>query len=85
MGRPPHISYRYCIRQSSLELSDEEVCSEGAQLALALSRLESANQLPQRPHRTSWRRAWSQHALIRELILEIAIGPSTDELDVRVR
>jgi hypothetical protein len=85
LGRPPHISYRYCIRQSSLELTDEEVCSEGAELAFALSRLESGDQAPQRPHRTSWRGAWSQHALIRELILEIAIGPDVDDLDTRAR
>ena len=85
LGRPPHISYRYCIRQSSLELSDDEVCSEGAELAMALSRLERGGQAPQRPHRTSWRRAWSEHALIRELILEIAIGPGIDDLDARVR
>jgi hypothetical protein len=84
LGRPPHISYRYCIRQSSLDLSDEEVCSEGKELALALSRLERGNQTPKRPHRTSWRRAWSQHALIRELILEIAIGPGTDDPDARI-
>jgi len=84
LGRPPHISYRYCIRQPSLELTDEEVCSEGAELALALSRLERGDLGRKRLHRTSWRRAWSQHALIRELILEIAIGPGTDDLDVRV-
>ena len=52
---------------------------------MALSRLERDGQTPQRPHRTSWRRAWSEHALIRELILEIAIGLGIDDLDARVR
>jgi hypothetical protein len=85
LGRPPHLSYRYCVQQSSIELSDVEVCSEGAELTLALSRLERGDQVSTRPHRASWRRAWSQHALIRELILEIAIGPGTDDLDLRVR
>ena len=61
------------------------MCSEGNDLSLALSQLEHINQTSKRPHRTSWRRAWSQHAFIRELILEIAIGPGTDNLDVRVR
>jgi len=85
LGRPPHLSYRYCVQQSSIELSDEEVCSEGTELTLALSRLECGHHLSKRSHRASWRRAWSQHALIRELILEIAIGPGTDDLDLRVR
>jgi hypothetical protein len=84
LGRPPHTSYRYCIRQPSHELSDDEVCSEGVELALALSRLEHGNQISKRPYRTSWRRAWSQHVFIRELILEVAIGPGTDDIDVRV-
>lgn len=52
---------------------------------MALSSLEPGKKVPKRPHRTSWRGAWSEHALIRELILEIAIGPSTSDVDVRVR
>jgi len=52
---------------------------------MALSQLEHGNEVPKRPHRTSWRRAWSEHALIRELILEIAIGPSESDVDARVR
>lgn len=76
LGRPPHISYRYCIRQPSNRLSDDEVCAEGNGLSLALSRLGGGRQEQKRPHRTSWRRAWSQHAFIRDLSLEIAIGPA---------
>jgi hypothetical protein len=85
LGRPPHLSYRYCVQQSSIELSDEEVCSEGTELTLALPGLERGHHLSKRPHRASWRRAWSQYALIRELILEIAIGPGADDLELRVR
>ncbi|PPJ54981.1 hypothetical protein CBER1_05643 [Cercospora berteroae] len=81
LGRPPRLSHRYCKMESPLDLSDEEVVSEGADLQAALSQLdENGWNTSGHLHRNTWLRVWFKQASLREEILEIALG--TDEEDI---
>lgn len=81
LGRPPRLSHRYCKMDMPLDLSDDQLFSEGEELEAALAGLDSngwntSSQLC----RTTWLRIWLEHCRIREDILEIALG--SDEQDV---
>ena len=83
LGRPPRLSHRYCVTQLPSDLSDEEMCLEGADLQAAIARLDRGWNTKNRFNRSTWRRVWSQHARIREDILEIVLGTSDEGMELR--
>jgi len=76
LGRPPRLSHRYCVTQLPLDLSDEELCLQGADLERAISRLNDGWNPDNRFNRSTWRRVWAQHIRVRE-------GTCKQELEVR--
>jgi len=79
LGRPPRLSYRYCVLELPLDLDEHEVCLEGAELEAAVARLDSNGyNTNNRLSRATWRRVWAQHSRIREEILELYLGISDD-------
>lgn len=74
LGRPPRLSYRYCVLQLPLDLSDDQLMLEGPELEEVLSTLEDGWNTSGHLHRATWRRVWALNARIREDILEIALG-----------
>ncbi|GAM86316.1 hypothetical protein ANO11243_043300 [Dothideomycetidae sp. 11243] len=83
LGRPPRLSHRYCVLQLPLDLSDEEMILEGADLQRALNSLDNGWNTQGRLHRSTWRRVWAAHAQLREDILEIALGTNAQNLAER--
>lgn len=83
MGRPPRLSHKYCKMEMPLDLSDDEVFSEGDELQHALSNLDEQGwNTGGKLHRNTWQRIWFQNCRTREDILEIALGSSEDEEDI---
>ena len=84
LGRPPRLSHRYCKMEWPLDLSDDELFLEGAELEQVLSSLD-ANGWNTKGylHRTTWNRIWFQHCRIREDILEIALGSEEEDISMR--
>ena len=85
LGRPPRLSHRYCFTQLPLDLSEDELCLEGDELTAAIAKLNNGWNTSNRFHRSTWRRVWAQHARIREDILEIALGTSSEGIAVRAQ
>lgn len=84
LGRPPRLSHRYCKMEWPLDLSDEQLFSEGEELEAALAGLDPNGwNTSGNLNRTTWIRIWFQHCKIREDILEIALG--SDEEDIVLR
>ena len=81
LGRPPRLSHRYCKMDMPLDLSDDQLCLDGADLDNVLSSLD-ANGWNTNGHlyRTTWLRVWFQHCRIREDILEIALGSGDEDI-----
>ncbi|MCJ1243675.1 hypothetical protein MMC30_000872 [Trapelia coarctata] len=75
-GRPLALSRRYIRYQLSLGLSDEELVTEGEQLADLVSGLDADGWSPEnkRSH-TAVTRALRLMSLIRDEILEVSLGP----------
>lgn len=61
--------------------SDDEICAVGVELAKSVESSARPENRPRRLHRCSWRNIWTQHAIIRELILEIVLGTTFDSLE----
>lgn len=81
LGRPPRLSHRYCKMEHPLDLSDDQLFSEGAELEHAISTLDEDGWNTQgRLNRTTWLRVWFQHCRIREDILEIALGSGEEDI-----
>ncbi|EMC94082.1 hypothetical protein BAUCODRAFT_36555 [Baudoinia panamericana UAMH 10762] len=84
LGRPPRLSHRYCKMQEPLDLSDEDLFLEGAELEAALSQLDANGwNTGGTLCRTTWLRVWFQHCRIREDILEIALGSEEEDITYR--
>lgn len=83
LGRPPRLSHRYCVLQLPLDLSDDEMMYEGAELQQALNALDNGWNTKGCLHRSTWRRVWAAHAQLREDILEIALGTRSQNLAER--
>ena len=84
LGRPPRLSHRYCKMEVPLDLSDDQICLEGAELEAVLSTLDSNGwNTSGNLHRTTWLRVWVQHCRIREDILEIALGSGDEDISLQ--
>ena len=85
LGRPPRLSHRYCRMEVPLDLSDEQLFLEGAELEAAIAQLDSNGwNTTGTINRTTWRRAWFEYCRIREDILEIALGTGEDDISHQV-
>jgi len=62
LGRPPRLSHRYCVLQFPLDLTDDEMLLEGAELEAVLSKLRDGWNTSNNYSRVTWRRVWAQHA-----------------------
>lgn len=78
LGRPPRLSYRYCLVQLPLDLTDDEMLLEGQELEDAVSRLHDGWNTSNHFTRVTWRRVWSYYVKAREDILEISLGTNED-------
>ena len=84
LGRPPRLSYRYCKMEMPLDLSDAQVCMEGAELEAALATLDADGWSAMGDlKRVTWLRVWFGEARIREEILEVALGSDDENVDQR--
>lgn len=80
LGRPPRLSYRYCNINLPLDLDDDQIVLEGAQLQAAIASLDPEGwSKKNRVLRTTWMRCWLGFAPRREDILDIALGNYTRE------
>lgn len=76
MGRPPALSRRYTTCQIPLDLSDDEIMSEGEDLELIRSKLDPNGwSTSGKLYPSTTCRAWMFMSLIRDEILEISLGP----------
>ena len=74
-GRPPRLTRRYCMLQSPLDLTDEQLMSEGAELELALQSLDPQGwNSGARVQRSTFARLFMENSLLAEEILEISLG-----------
>lgn len=81
LGRPPRLSHRYCRMEIPLDLSDQELFLEGAELDTALASLDANGwNTSGRVSRTTWQRVWFHYSRIREDILEIALGSGDEDI-----
>lgn len=81
LGRPPRLSHRYCKIELPLDLSDEQLFLEGAELEAALAELdENGWNTNGVQGRATWSRVWLQNMRIREDILEIALGSGDEDV-----
>lgn len=72
--------------QLLLDLDDNELFLEGPELEKALSRLDADGwDTSNRLHRSSWKRVWYLHCIVREDIIELALGTATENLTLRAR
>jgi hypothetical protein len=84
LGRPPCLSYRYCAMQLVHDVSDDDICSDTPESRTKLSQLKEVT-CGAAPHsRSFWRKMWTPHAVIMEDILEISLGVSDEDLDIRI-
>ncbi len=84
MGRPPALSRRYSTCKIPLDLTEAEMMASGQDLEIVESRLD------QNGWSTSGEispnticRAWMLMALIKDEILELSLGPSSQDLHTR--
>lgn len=86
LGRPPRLSYRYCVVQLPLDLTDNQLLSHGPELEAALATLDGEGwSKGTRVQRRTWSRAWVQYCTIREDILELSIGAPVGNVVERAR
>lgn len=64
LGRPPRLSYRYCVVQLPLDLTDNQLLSHGPELEAALATLDGEGwSKGTRVQRRTWSRAWVQYCV----------------------
>ena len=84
LGRPPRLSHRYCKMEAPLDLSDEDLWLQGAELDAVLAQLDANGwNTSGNLCRTTWLRVWFQHCRMREDILEIALGSEDEDVSFK--
>lgn len=74
LGRPPRLSYRFCILEPPADIDDSALLLEGDEWKEALTRLdENGWNTAGRITRQTWQKAYANIAKSREDILEIAL------------
>ncbi|KAL5381318.1 hypothetical protein DPSP01_007309 [Paraphaeosphaeria sporulosa] len=74
-GRPPRLTRSYCMLQSPLDLTDEQLMSEGPDLELALHSLDDEGwNSSARIQRSTFARLFMPNSLLAEEILEVSLG-----------
>lgn len=80
LGRPPRLSYRYFNLDPPLSLTDDELFSEGPELAAVLAKKAANNgDSDARLNLLTFVKYWPGFATVREDILELALGNHTPE------
>ncbi|KAK3063144.1 hypothetical protein LTS18_002648 [Coniosporium uncinatum] len=80
LGRPPRLSHRYCVIQAPLDLHEDELLSEGAELQSALNGLDADGwNKAGLVRRCGWVRVGLRSNIIREDILELSLGNHSKE------
>jgi chromatin structure-remodeling complex subunit RSC3/30 len=87
VGRPPRISKRYCHISPPLDLEFTELALEGADLEQALANIgeDGWNRNPAgtkavRGRKSVYQRCFVLNALLREEVLELSLGPDSDDI-----
>jgi hypothetical protein len=81
LGRPPRLSHRYCKMEVPLDLTDNQLISEGDELQAALAGLDANGwNTSGNFNRITWVRIWFKHCRMREDILEIALGSGEEDI-----
>jgi hypothetical protein len=84
LGRPPRLSYRYCKMDMPLDLKDDQLFSTGPELEYALAHIDSDGWNTEgNLTLNTWLRVMFQESRLREEILEVALGPYTEDLQQR--
>lgn len=78
LGRPPRLSYRYCVLQPPTDLTDDQLCLEGEELASAIANLNNGWNPEGHVHDSTNRRAWALYLAVREDILEMTLGTADE-------
>lgn len=83
-GRPPRLTRRYCMLQSPLDLTDEQLMADGPELQLAVQSLDEQGwNSDQRVQRCTFARLFIPNSLLAEEILEISLGTLPQEEIIR--
>jgi hypothetical protein len=79
LGRPPRLQQRYCMLQLPLDLTDTQIMSEGEVLEAAIAALDEEGwNASGKVHMCTAARVYIQHARIREEVLELSLGVSSE-------
>lgn len=83
-GRPPRLTRSYCIMQLPLDLTEEQLMSEGADLDIALRSLDDDGwNSSARIQRSTFARIFVPNSLLAEEILEVSLGTLPHEEVIR--
>ncbi|KAF2440004.1 hypothetical protein P171DRAFT_447960 [Karstenula rhodostoma CBS 690.94] len=83
-GRPPRLTRSYCMLQSPLDLTDEQLMSEGPDLEAALYSLDEEGwNSSARVQRSTFARLFMPNSLLAEEILEVSLGTLPHEEVIR--
>lgn len=84
LGRPPRISHRHCALQMIHDMTDEEVCLQEPEVSMVVCQLQGGWSVSGELRNAGWFRARSQHTVLREEILEVALGSFNHDLELRI-
>jgi chromatin structure-remodeling complex subunit RSC3/30 len=87
VGRPPRISKRFCHISAPLDLEFAELALEGAELERALANIGedgwnrcAASTKSVVGRKSAYQRCFVLNALLREEVLELSLGPDSDDM-----
>ena len=84
MGRPPALSRRYVTSQLPLDLSDQQILTEGEELAANIGKLDSNGwNTDGEVYPATVSRAWMTMSVIRDEVLELCLGPVPESPSTR--
>lgn len=83
-GRPPRLTRSYCLLQSPLDLTDDQLMSEGPELEIAMQSLDDEGwNSGARVQRSTFARLFIPNSLLAEEILEVSMGNLPQEEVIR--
>ena len=85
-GRPPRISKKFSVCELPLDLSDDDLWSEGQQLQRAAEKVDSRGwNLKRMLHQSTLRRVRTLTAAIRDEVLELSLCTSVNNIGEQVQ